>query len=408
MPASAPPLSQPMDARPERATLRAWLAVLALAVGCFAFVSSEMLPIGLLGPIAAGLHLPLGVAGLLVTGFAVMVALTAGPMTVLTGRIDRRRLMVLLMLASLAGNALAAVSRDFATLLVARLIVALAIGVFWSIATAMAVRLVPERQAVSATSVVLGGLAVAAVLGVPMGTLIGQYAGWHTAFAALSLLSLLVGMAALLLLPPMPAQSAGSLRAIADAFGHDALRTVFYATALTMTGNFLAYTYVTAYLQDVAGIPSHWMSALLLVYGVAGVAGNFSVGAAMQHSLRGALLGVLALLAASLLLLWAAGTNRIAAIALLVPWGIGYAALPVLLQTWVFRAARETGDAEAALSLFVMAFNAAIALGALLGGLVVDHAGPRAPMLYAGLLVAAAWLLVARSRRTAQISAWPQ
>jgi len=378
--------------------LRIWLAIVALAVGCFTFVSAEMLPIGLLGPISATIGVSAGTAGLLVTGFAIVVALAAGPMTVLTGRIDRKWVTVLLMLVCLAGNALAATATSFSVLLIARLIVALAIGVFWSIGTAMAVRLVPAHQAVKATSVVLGGLAVAAVLGVPFGTLLGQYAGWHAAFAALSALSLLVGLAAMILLPSLPAQGTGNLGAILTAFKHGPMRLVFYATALMMTGHFLAYTYITLYLQQVAGIPASWISYLLLLYGVAGVVGNFTIGSAMAKSLRGALLNMLVLMAVSLLLLWMFGTHRWATIAILIPWGFSYAALPVLLQTWVFRSAQETGDSEAGLSLFVVAFNAAIAAGAWIGGVVLDRLGATPIALIAAIIVALALLLVWCSR----------
>ncbi len=386
------------NAMPENASWRAWLAIVALAVGCFTFVSAEMLPIGLLGPISASIHVSAGIAGLLVTGFAFVVALTAGPLTVLTGRIDRRWVTVLLMAACFGGNALAAVATHFSVLLIARLIVALAIGVFWSISTAMAVRLVPAHQAVKATSVVLGGLAVAAVLGVPLGTLLGQYAGWHAAFAVLSGISLLVALAATILMPSMPSQSTGNLRNILKAFHHGPMRLVFYATVLMMTGHFLAYTYITLYLQQVTGIPASWMSSLLLVYGAAGVVGNFTIGSAMATSLRSALLGMLLLMTLSLILLWVFGTDRWVTIAILLPWGFSYAALPVLLQTWVFKSAQETGDSEAALSLLVVAFNVAIAAGAWLGGVILDRLGATPIALIAAAIVALALLLVWCSR----------
>ncbi|WP_413737156.1 MFS transporter [Sodalis sp. RH21] len=385
------------ETSPAGASLKTWIAILALAIGCFTFVSSEMLPIGLLGPIAAGIHLSLGMTGLLVTGFALFVAITAGPLTVLTARFDRKWIMVGLMVVCLVGNALAAVATTFTLLLLARIIVAMAIGVFWSIATAMAIRLVPQHQAVRATSLVLGGLAVAAVLGVPLGTLIGQYFGWHAAFGALSLLSLVVCVAALIVLPPLPSQSTGNLRAIIDAFYHGQIRFIFFTTALVMTGNFLAYTYITPYLQDVSGIPASWISSLLLLYGAAGVLGNFSIGSAMARSLRGALILTLTVLALSMIMLWGVAQYKFAVIALLVPWGMSYAALPVLLQTWVFRAAGETGDVEAALSLFVVAFNGAIAIGALAGGLALDVFGAHVVVLLAAVIIALSLLLVLRS-----------
>jgi predicted MFS family arabinose efflux permease len=383
---------------PKDASVRTWLAILALAVGCFSFVSSELLPVGLLGPIADGIHLSVGMTGLLVTGFALFVALTAGPLTVLTARFDRKWLMVALMGINLAGNALAASANSFAMLLLARLIVAAGIGIFWSIATAMAIRLVPEHQAVKATSVVLGGLAVASVLGVPLGTFIGQSLGWHAAFLVLAGLSLLVCLWAWALVPSLPSQGSASLKAIAVAYRHGPIRFIFFATSLVMTGNFLAYTYITPYLQNVTGIAPYWISSLLLVYGLAGVLGNFSIGRFMARSLRAALIGTLVVLIASMVLLWAFGDVKPVAIASLVPWGMSYAALPVLLQTWVFRAARQTGDSEAALSLFVIAFNGAIATGALAGGLVVDTLGPKALAPLAGMAMVLSLMLVMRSR----------
>lgn len=148
----------PPGAAPQGSVLRAWLAVAGLALGVFSFVTTETLPIGLLPSIADGTSVSLGTAGFLVTGFAALAAVTAAPLTALTGRVDRKWLLVALMVLYIAGNLMAAVVDGYALLLTARLIVALAHGVFWSIAVSIAVRLVPERHAVRATSVVLGGI----------------------------------------------------------------------------------------------------------------------------------------------------------------------------------------------------------------------------------------------------------
>ncbi|MER6423314.1 MFS transporter [Streptomyces sp. NPDC001137] len=392
-PAGAPP------AAPERSSLRGWLAVAGLALGVFSFVTTETLPIGLLPSIAEGTSVSVGTAGFLVTGFAAVAAATSAPLTALTGRMDRKWLLVALMVFYIGGNLLAAVATSYPLLLAARIVVALAHGVFWSIAVSIAVRLVPERHAVRATSVVLGGISLASVAGTPLGTAVGQSAGWHVAFVCVGLLGVLVLAAALLFMPAVPARGSGDLTVLFQVLRHRALRVAIGVTALIMSGHFLAFTYVTPYLEQVTGVRPSLVGVLLLVFGTAGLVGNFAAGAVVGRALRTSLIGSIGLLAVVMGVMYAGGAGVPLAVTMLVCWGVLYAALPVALQTWVLRAVPE--ESEAASSLYVAAFNGAIGVGSLVGGLIVDASGPRPTMLAAGLFALAAMLLAtARDSRT--------
>ncbi|MDH2391193.1 MFS transporter [Streptomyces sp. HNM0663] len=385
----SPHASSPPQA--ERSTLRGWLAVAGLALGVFSFVTTETLPIGLLPAIADGTSVSVGTAGFLVTGFASVAAVTAAPLTALTGWMDRKWLLVTLMVFYIGGNLLAAAASAYPLLLAARITVALAHGVFWSIAAAIAVRLVPERHAVRATSVVLGGISLASVAGTPLGTAIGQSTSWHVAFVCVGLLGVLVLAAALLFMPALPARGSGNLAVLLHVLRHRTLLVAIGVTALVMSGHFLAFTYVTPYLEQVTGVRSSLIGVLLLVFGVAGLVGNFAAGAVVGRALRGSLIGSSGLLAVVLAVMWAGGANTPLAVTMLVCWGVLYAALPVALQTWVLRVVPE--ESEAASSWYVAAFNGAIGVGSLIGGLLTDASGPRPTLLAAAGFVLAAMVL---------------
>ncbi|MFE0251230.1 MFS transporter [Streptomyces sp. NPDC059010] len=388
----------PESAPPRESALRGWLAVAGLALGVFSFVTTETLPIGLLPAIADGTSVSVGTAGFLVTGFAAVAAATAAPLTALTGRMDRKWLLVTLMVFYVAGNLLAAVASTYSLLLVARIIVALAHGVFWSIAVAVAVRLVPERHAVRATSVVLGGISLASVAGTPLGTAIGQSTSWHVAFVCVGLLGMLVLAAALLFMPALPARGSANLGVLLQVLRHRALLAAIGVTTLVMSGHFLAFTYVTPYLEEITGVRSSLIGVLLLVFGVAGLVGNFAAGAVVGRALRGSLIGGSGLLAVVLAVMWAVGENTVLAVTMLVCWGVLYATLPVGLQTWVLQVVPE--ESEAASSWYVAAFNGAIGVGALIGGLLTDASGPRPTMLVAAAFAFGAAVLLVVSGRT--------
>ena len=366
----------------------AWAGVLAAGLATFCVVTTEMLPVGLLVPIAASLDVSVGRVGWLMVVPGLLAALCA-PLVVIGARgIDRRRILCGLLLLLALANLGSALAPGMAAFLAARVLVGVCIGGIWAVAGGLAGRLVPAASIGLATAVIFGGVAVASVLGVPLGALIGNLAGWRSAFGAMAALSAAVLLLAALALPPLPVAQSVTARQLADQWRNPGLRRGLFITLFLVAGHFMAYTFVRPVLQTMAGFAADWIGPLLFAYGVAGIAGNFLAGGAAARRLRATLLAIVSGLLATLALLPWLGDMRGAAAALLLLWGLSYGGVSVALQTCVMQAAR--GAVEAATSLFVGVFNLAIALGALAGGASVDHWG-----LPATLLAAAACMLAA-------------
>ncbi|RIX28658.1 MFS transporter [Amnibacterium setariae] len=389
----------PVPVTAPHTAARAWTAVVMLAVALFAFVSTELMPIGLLPQIAHGTGVSVGTAGFLVTGFAFIVGVLASPMTALTSRMDRRLLVVVLLAACAAGNLIAGLAPNYVVLLAGRALIALAIGVFWSIGAATAVRIVSSEHGVRATSLVLSGLSLASVLGVPLGTALGEHTSWRFTFAALGALSTVALLIGLLVIPSVPASKPTTTGRQQPVWKLPALRVAVAVTGLAMIGNFLAFTYITPFLTDVTGVPGGSVGLVLVIWGAAGLVGNFAIAPLLNRSLRRTLLITVALLAAALVGLSAFGASFPLVAVALVLWGAAYAALPVVLQTWVFRVSVASGQADAATSMYVSAYNLAIGLGALVGGLVIAGPGAGAVVLIGGIVTATALLVLLPTSR---------
>ncbi|MYY80344.1 MFS transporter, partial [Streptomyces sp. SID335] len=225
--------------------------------------------------------------------------------------------------------------------------------------------LVRAEGAGRATAVIFSGIAVASVLGVPAGTLLGELAGWRWGFAALAVLALAVAGLLVTVLPRLPADQGVRLGAFPALLRIGGLRAGLLAVTLLVTGHFAAYTYIRPVLERVPGIGAGLISGLLLAYGTAGIAGNFAGGAVAARDPRRALLAISAGLAAVVLLMVPAGASLAASVALLVAWGLAYGGVSVSAQNWVMAAAPHAR--EAASALFAGVFNVAIALGAFAG-----------------------------------------
>ncbi|PSK98463.1 putative MFS family arabinose efflux permease [Murinocardiopsis flavida] len=382
-----------------RSPLMNRLAVLAVAAGTFTVVTTEMLPVGLLTAISAELGVSAGTAGLTMTAPGIVAAAAAPALTVATGRLDRRLVLMALVALLAAANLGAAFAPNFPVLLLARVLTGVAIGGVWAIAAGLAVRLVPERSVGTATSMVFSGIAVASVVGVPVGTLIGDLADWRTAFTVMAVLSAGVLVALAVLLPALPGTRAIRWGQVPGLFRDARLRTGLAVTLLLVTGHFAAYTYIRPVLEQVPGVGAGAIGTLLLVYGVAGVAGNFAAGAAASRRLGPTVLAIAALVAASVLLVPVAGGTLGAVVALLAVWGAAYGGVSVSMQTWLLTSSPQAPEAGSA--LFVATFNIAISLGALSGGRAVDAFAPSGTMWFGGALavLAAAAVLIGRSPR---------
>jgi predicted MFS family arabinose efflux permease len=372
------------------------LSVLTVAATTFSVVTTEMLPVGLLTSLSAGLGVSDGTAGLTVTLPGVVAALAALLLPVAVRRADRRTVLCALTALLAAANLLSALAPDFGVLLAARVLVGVCIGGVWAIAAGLGVRLVREESAGRATTVIFSGIAVASVLGVPAGTFLGELAGWRWAFAVMGVFALAVAGLLAAALPALPASAAVRLGTFPALLRNAPLRAGLLVVLALVTGHFSAYTYVRPVLERVPGLGAGLISGLLLAYGIAGVAGNFAGGALAARDPRRALLAISAGLAAVVLLLGPAGGSLLASVALLIAWGLAYGGVSVAAQHWIMAAAPRAR--EAASALFAGVFNAAIALGALTGGLVADGLGTTDVLWLGGGLATIALLVVAYAK----------
>ncbi|WP_063735549.1 MFS transporter [Streptomyces sp. RTd22] len=390
----------PVSAATGRSPVRGWLAVLAVTLGIFSLMTSELLPVGLLTPVGSALDVSEGTAGLMVTVPGLVAAVTAPLVTVATGHIDRRIVLALLIGLMGAANLASAFATSFAVVLVARFLIGISVGGFWSIAGGIAMRLVPERHVPRATAVVFGGVEMASVLGVPTGTFLGDFSGWRTAFAAVGILGLLSLACMLVLMPKVPAERTIMFGDLPKVFkGNAGVRAGIAITFLVITGHFLAYTFVRPILQG-GGVDDDMIGVLLLTFGVAGICGNFIAGALITHRLRQTVVGISVVLPGAMVILALVDNTVVTAGAILILWGLGYGAVPVTFQTWILNAAPDT--IEAASSLYVSTFNMSIALGALVGGFAVDGFGTASVLWIGAALAVLTLLVVGGAHRT-----WP-
>ncbi|MEV0380570.1 MFS transporter [Nonomuraea sp. NPDC050643] len=387
--------------------LNGWPAVASLTLGIFAIVTSEILPIGLLTTIGAEFGISDGTAGLTMTLPGIVAAVAAPALTVATARLDRRVMLCLLMGVLAVADVLAAVAGSYWVMLVSRVLVGLTIGGFWSIGAGLAGRLVPSSAVATATAVIFSAVPLGSVLGVPVGTFIGQVAGWRTAFLVLAGLAVVVLAALVTVVPPLPARQVTGLRVLVGLLGERGVRVALLATFLVVLAHFGTYTYVTPFLRDVTRLEPGVVSAVLLAYGVAGIVGNFLAGRAIANGLRGAFVAGGALIAVTTLLLPFAGTSVVGAVGLLVLWGVAYGAVPVCSQAWFVRSAPYAP--EGATVVFTSSFQATFALGALLGGTVVDALSVSAAMICGGLtallMAVSLWALTIPGVRTSSPAA---
>jgi predicted MFS family arabinose efflux permease len=379
------------ETRPQ-AALRAWLGVAAITASLFAFLTTELMPVGILTPVSASLGVSVGVAGLMVTVYGISAGLGVPFIVAWSRRVDRRVLLSALLAVLAAGNLVTAVSPSFPLLLATRLAMGFANGVFWAIGVSMAMRLVPERHASRAAAVVMSGISIAAVAGMPLGTFLEDLTGWRTTFLIWSGLSTLVFLTVAAVIPSLPSRNAVPVREVfLLPVRNVRLRTVMVTVVLFVLGHFGAYTFVRPFLEDGADASPAAITGLLMAYGIGGAVGNFVAGHTAAGHLRATFVTACSGLAASLLLLLAIGHWTAAPVVLLVLWGVSFGAWQLCQVTMTLAAAPDTF--EAAMSLNTMAYNTSIAVGALFGGLFADHLGVRSVLWFGAALTAASLLV---------------
>ena len=373
------------------------LALWALTLSAFAIGTTEFVIVGLIPTIAASLGVSVPSAGLLVSLYALGVAVGAPVLTALTGRVPRKQLLLGLMALFTIGNLVAWMAPNYTALMAARVLTGLAHGVFFSIGSTIATSLVPKEKAASAIALMFTGLTVALVTGVPLGTFIGQHFGWQATFLAVSLLGVIAIAGSAILVPStITGSKPSSLLTQLAVLKKPRLLLVYAMTTLGYGGSFIAFTYLAPILQEVAGFAAGTVSLVMLVYGVSVAAGNIWGGklADRQGPVR-ALQIVFALLALVLLVLSFTAPNKWLVLATVLAWGaVAFGNVPGLRRI-AFGALHDIDlqAVDVASGLNIAAFNVGIALGAWGGGLIVAKLGLMATPWIGALVVVGALLL---------------
>lgn len=377
------------------------LALLALTISAFAIGTTEFVIVGLIPTMAADLGVSIPSAGLLVSLYALGVAVGAPVLTALTGKVPRKMLLLGLMLLFTIGNLVAWQAPGYASLVVARVLTGLAHGVFFSIGSTIATSLVPKDKAASAIATMFSGLTVALVTGVPLGTFIGQHFGWRATFLAVAALGVVAMLISLFFIPSTlkHSKSASVLQQL-QVLKQPRLLLVYAMTAVGYGGSFVAFTYLAPILQELSGLSTNAVSLVLMVYGVSVAFGNIWGGKlADQRGPISALKILFMGLAAVLFVLSLTTSSPWLAVATVLVWGaFAFGNVPGLQVYVVQQAQRYAPQAiDVASGLNIAAFNLGIAGGAWGGGWVVSHLGLAHTPWIGGLVVLGAVALTAWS-----------
>ncbi|WP_326753743.1 MFS transporter [Streptomyces hirsutus] len=368
------------------------LALLALAIGAFGIGTTEFVIMGLLPEVANDFGVSVPTAGHLVTGYALGVVLGAPLMTVLGTRISRKRMLMLLMGLFIAGNLLSALAPVFGLMLLGRVIASLAHGAFFGIGSVVAAGLVAPHKKAGAIALMFTGLTVANVVGVPLGTLVGQSAGWRITFGLVAALGV-IGLAGIAgLVPDLPAPEGVRLRHELAAFKNVQVLLAMAMTVLGFGGVFAAITYIAPMMTQVAGFADGSVTWLLVLFGLGMVGGNLVGGRYADRALMPLLYVSLGALAVVLALFTLTAHHKVlAAVTIILIGGLGFATVPPLQKRVLDQA---HGAPTLASAVNIGAFNLGNALSAWLGGLVITAGlGYTAPNWVGAVLAASALVL---------------
>jgi predicted MFS family arabinose efflux permease len=368
--------------RRPREKKHSWMGVISLSVGIFALVTAEFLPASLLSRIAGDLGVTEGVAGQSVSVTAIVAAIAGLIIPVLLSRVDRRHLMIVLSVVAVLSNVLVALAPNYPVLLLARVLLGITIGGFWSLAISMTARLVPASKLGLGLTIVNVGVSLATVAAVPLGTLLGELWGWRAVF----FLAAGVGVVAIVLqffaLPSIRSARSDGFRPLFQTLRSRLILLCLLAMALMGAGHFAGFTYIRPAATDIGGLSPDQLALLLFAYGVGIVAGNLIAGPLADKALRVAVFVFPVVLGAAMISFAVLEGSTVLLFVAVTLWGAGFGALPTLIGTWLARA--EPDKLESVGGLQTAVFQVAIALGAFIGGILVDGAGVQTALIVGG------------------------
>lgn len=366
----------------------AWGAVTSMALGVFGLVTAEFLPASLLTPIAAELGITEGAAGQAVTVTAVVGMVASLVITSVAQRIDRRHLMMLFSALLVISNLMVAAAPSLSMLLIGRLLLGVALGGFWAMSTAIVIRLVPPKSIPRALSMVFSGVSAATIVAAPVGTYVGDLAGWRAVFVLTALLGVIAFVMQFLTLPKLAPTGTTSLKTLGVVLARPGIALGLAAATLVFGGHFAFFTYLRPYLEADIGAGIGMVSALLLGFGLANFVGTLLAGSLISRSLRFSLAALPLLMAVIALLLVTTQPPLPLAAVLVAIWGFLFGAVPVSWSTWLARTIPD--EAESAGGLLVASIQFAIAMGAAVGGVIFDMNGATTVFGTSGLVLAIA------------------
>ena len=372
-------------------TFKQWVSVCALAVGAFIFNTTEYIPIALLSDIGQSFGKPATEVGMMITVYAWIVALLSLPLMLMTKNIERRKLLLMLFALFALFHALSFFSWNFNILLVSRIGIALTHAVFWSITASLAVRLAPDGKTNQALGLLSTGTVLAMVLGIPLGRVVGQYFGWQLSFLLIGVCAAGVMLVLAKNLPALPSQNTGSLSSLPSLFKRRNLMLLYAMTVLIITAHFTAYSYIEPFVLQVGGFKAEQVTIVLSLYGLAGFAASYLFGKWFAKSQRLFMLGAVAVILLSALLLLPFASFPYAVYALVFIWGVAIVIVSLGMVSKVLSFASDATDV--ANSIYSGLYNVGIGGGALLGHYVTTWFG-LSNIGIAGALLAAAALAV--------------
>jgi predicted MFS family arabinose efflux permease len=403
--------ARPANTRDAAAVVQAssrsagWGAVFALTLCVATLIASEFMPVSLLTPIATDLHMTEGRAGQAIAVSGVFAVLTSLGISSATRGIDRRRVLLSLVVLMLVSGAMVAFAPNAAVFMAGRALIGVVIGGFWSMSAATVMRLVPEHDVPRAMGVLNGGNALATTIAAPLGSFLGQYTGWRGAFFAVVPLAMITFAWLRASLPSMPSERHADGGTVFRVLRRPQVPTGMLAVTLFFLGQFALYTYLRPFLETVTRVSVSTLSTILLVMGIAGLVGTWLIGLALRRRLYGLLVAMpLAMAAVAIALIGFGGAPMVVGV-LLAAWGLIGTAAPVGWWTWLSRVLPD--DAEAGGGLMVAVIQLAIALGATAGGLVWDASGHRSTFTLGAAALCGSALLAATAWRTSRIAQYP-